>query len=88
MGIAALVLGIIGLIVSIIPFVGMYALPLTVLALLLGALGMRKRPRGLATAGVVLGLLGTALGGYWIHASHVAADALRDSARESGTLPR
>ncbi len=80
MGIAALVLGIIGLLLSFIPFFGMYALPLTVLAVLLGGFGMRKLPRGLATAGLVLGLLGTALGGYWVHASHVAADALRVSA--------
>jgi apolipoprotein N-acyltransferase len=79
MGVAALVLGIVGFVVSIIPFLGQYALPVTVLALLLGAIGMRKQPRGLATAGLVLGLLGSGLGAYWIHASHKAAEVLQDA---------
>jgi len=78
MGVAALVLGIIGLVVSIIPFIGQYALPLTGLALILGAFGMRKTPKGLATAGLVLGLVGSSLGGYWMYASHKAAAALQD----------
>jgi hypothetical protein len=77
MGVASLVLGIIGLIISIIPFIGQYALPLTGLALILGAFGMRKPPKGLATAGLVLGLIGSGLGGYWIYATHKAAAALQ-----------
>lgn len=79
MGVAALVLGIIGLIISIIPGVGAYGLPLDVLALLLGAFGMRKVPRGLATAGLVLGLVGTALGAFWAWSLHKAHDALQDA---------
>ncbi len=78
MGIASLVVGIIGLIVSIIPFIGEYALPLTITALILGALGRRKTTNGLATAGLVLGLIGTSLAGYWVYASHKAAAALHD----------
>ncbi len=78
MGVASLVLGIIGLVVSIIPFLGQYGLVLTVPAVVLGAIGMRKLPRGLATAGLVLGLIGSLLGGYWIHASHQAAAALQE----------
>ncbi len=77
MGVAALVLGIVGLIVAIIPFLGMYALPLTLLALIFGGLGMRKAPKGLATAGLVLGLIGSCLGGYWVHASHEVSAALQ-----------
>lgn len=73
MPVAALVLGIIGLIISIIPFFGMYALPLTALAALLGFLGRKKvTGKGLATAGLVLGLIGSALGGWWVYASHKA----------------
>ena len=64
MGVAALVLGIIGTLVSFIPVLGMYAIPLTVLALAFGALGLRKPKRGLATAGLVLGLVGTGIGGW------------------------
>ncbi|HEY4175419.1 MAG TPA: hypothetical protein VGM90_01245 [Kofleriaceae bacterium] len=73
MPVAALVIGIIGLIVSIVPFFGMYALPLTILAVILGFFGMRKaQGKGLATAGLVLGIIGSGLGGWWIHATHVA----------------
>jgi|GEM_PF-2569079 len=78
MGIAALVLGILGLVVSIIPFIGMYALPLAVIAVILGALGRKKIPSGLATAGLILGLLGTAIGGWWVYANHKVANALQE----------
>jgi apolipoprotein N-acyltransferase len=83
MGIAALVLGIIGLLISFIPFIGMYALPLTVLALIFGALGMRKKPRGLAIAGLVLGLLGSCIGGWWVHATHQVSNALDEAAAQA-----
>jgi hypothetical protein len=80
MGVASLVLGIIGLLLSFIPFIGQYALPLTGLALILGIFGMRKPAgKGLAVAGLVLGLVGSGLGGYWIYATHKAADALQDA---------
>jgi hypothetical protein len=80
MGIASLVLGIIGLLLSFIPFIGQYALPLTGLALIFGAFGMRKaKGKGLAIAGLVMGLVGSGLGGYWIHATHQAEAALKDT---------
>lgn len=77
MGVASLVVGIIGLLVSFIPFIGEYALPLTIIALVLGALGRRTMPNGLATSGLVLGLIGSSLAGYWMYASHQATAALQ-----------
>jgi hypothetical protein len=66
MGVASLVLGIIGLLFALIPIVGMYAWPLTVLAVILGYFGMKNpQGRGNAIAGLVLGLLGTALVIFW-----------------------
>ncbi|CAN5202720.1 hypothetical protein BH11MYX1_BH11MYX1_32960 [soil metagenome] len=91
MGVASLVLGIIGLIISLIPFLGQYALVLTVIAVVLGLLGRRSiQGKGLATAGLVLGLIGTTLGGYWAYASHKAAKALQeelDHPRANTTTP-
>jgi hypothetical protein len=85
MPVAALVIGIIGLIVSIIPFFGMYALPLTGLAIILGFFGMKKaQGKGLATAGLVLGIIGSALGGWWIHATHVAQAELQQQFDKAG----
>jgi hypothetical protein len=93
MGVASLVLGIIGLIISLIPFLGQYALVLTIIAVILGALGRRTiQGKGLATAGLALGLVGTALGGFWVYASHKAANALqqeldRSHAESTPTTP-
>lgn len=87
MGIASLVVGIVGLIFSIIPFVGEYALPLTIIALLLGALGRRTMPNGLATAGLILGLIGTSLAGYWVYASHRVAAAFQQELDKTMTPP-
>src|SRR3978361_1620021 len=68
MGIAAMVLGIIGMIVSIIPCLGMYALPGTILAIILGILGLKHRNYyAMATAGIACGAVGTAAGGVWLY---------------------
>ncbi|MBS1119097.1 MAG: hypothetical protein H6Q90_1325 [Deltaproteobacteria bacterium] len=69
MAIAALVLGIVGLLFSFIPCLGMYAIPLTLLAVVLGALGMKKpQGKGMAIAGLVCGIVGTAIAGWWLYA--------------------
>ena len=66
MGVASLVLGIIGLLLSLIPFFGMWAWPLTTLAMVLGYFGTKQpQGRGNAIAGLILGTLGTALAIYW-----------------------
>jgi hypothetical protein len=64
MGVAALVLGIVGTLIALIPILGMYAIPLTAIALILGILGVRKPKKGLAMAGLLLGLVGTGIGGW------------------------
>ena len=70
-----MVLGILGLVLSFVPCLGMYALPLTVLAVILGALAMRsgkdglpKKGKGMAIAGLVCGLFGSLIGAYWLWA--------------------
>jgi hypothetical protein len=51
--IAALVLGIVGTVVALIPCLGMYAIPLTLLAVVFGALSIkREQGRGMAVAGL------------------------------------
>jgi hypothetical protein len=74
MGIAALVLGIVGLLASLVPCVGMFAIPLTLLAVLFGALGLRRPKdgtqapgRGMAIAGLVCGVLGTLIAIVYIY---------------------
>jgi hypothetical protein len=62
MGVAALVLGIIGLLLSLFPGLFLAALPFGVLALVLGIVGRKSaaangQPAGTATAGLVLGII-------------------------------
>jgi len=60
-GIASLVLGIIGVIIFWVPFVG---LPVSVVGLALAAVGMRRIDgKGFAIAGLVLSIIGVILGG-------------------------
>jgi hypothetical protein len=47
----------------------MYAMPITIIAVILGILGMKKVPgKGMATAGMVCGIIGTLVAGWWIYA--------------------
>lgn len=83
MPIAALVLGIIGLVLSLVPCLGMYAMPLTVLAVILGALGMKAATgRGMAIAGLVCGIIGTCVAGWWIYAYLTVKSASEDGLKQ------
>ena len=54
LGIAALVLGIVGILAWIIPIIG---LPVGVVALILGIMGLKKSNKGMSIAGIVLGII-------------------------------
>lgn len=84
MGVAALVLGILGLVGSMVPFFGAYAIVLTGLALLFGFVGLFiAAGRGMAIAGFVCGLVGTAISVYWILVVQDVAAALQPVAIDS-----
>lgn len=55
MGTAAMVLGIVSIILAFIPLIGFIAWITSPLALIFGLIGLTKAPRGGAIAGVVLG---------------------------------
>lgn len=85
MPIAALVLGIVGLLFALIPCLGMYALPLTVLAVIFGAVGMKKQAgKGMAIAGLVCGIVGTAVAAYWLYAYLTLKNAVETEIEEQG----
>jgi hypothetical protein len=84
LGVASLVLGIIGLVFAIMPWTFWLAFPLTILAVILGAIGRRSAatnnlPRGKATAGLVLGIVGLGIGIAWWVACSMALNAGRKS---------
>jgi hypothetical protein len=63
MGVASLVLGILGALIALIPLLGIWGIPFAALALIFGFFG-RSKAKGLATAGIVLGIVGLGLGGW------------------------
>ena len=53
-GVAALVLGIVGVLAWIIPIIG---LPVGIIALVLGIIGLKKSSKGMSIVGIVLGII-------------------------------
>ncbi|WP_205647116.1 DUF4190 domain-containing protein [Bacillus cereus] len=82
---AAFVLGIIGLVIGFIPYIGWFMAPVWVLAIVLGLIGMRKQyKRGMSLAGLIFGLLGAAYKiGFWIIAAGGLIAALSGSGDNS-----
>lgn len=80
MGVASLVLGIVGIVFSFIPCLGMYALFLTIPGVILGAIGLvsaskKKAPKGLAIAGLVCSIIGSTVAGYQYYVISEAVDS-------------
>ncbi len=67
MPVASLVLGILGTLLSLHPVSMLVGLPMAIIALILGVMARKQlaaqnQPTGLATAGMVLGIVGTTIG--------------------------
>lgn len=88
MGVAALILGIFGLIFSFftwVPFIWWIGFVLTGGAIVLGAVGMAKASKagsskGVAVAGLVLGIVGAVIGGIIYAACYEVTSAVEDIA--------
>lgn len=81
MSIAALVCGILGIVGSFIPVISYFTLVLAILGIVFGSKGMKiakitGQGQGLATAGLVLGIIGTAFGVIGVLCIICAAGAL------------
>jgi hypothetical protein len=87
LGIASLVLGVLGLVLSLLPCVGVIALPLAGLGFLLGLIGgvvalVRKgHGIGFPIAGSGVNLLALMIGGFWLALSFNYADSLAKEQR-------
>jgi hypothetical protein len=75
MGVAALVLGIVGLVFSFIPVIGVIAWPMVILGVVFGAVGISKAgkapgtPKGTAIAGLTCSLVGLVICVLWLAAA-------------------
>lgn len=72
MGVTALVLGIVGLVFSFIPVIGVIAWPLVILGVIFGGVGISKAgkapgtPKGTAVAGLTCSLVGLVICLFWL----------------------
>jgi hypothetical protein len=79
MGIAALILGIIGVVLCWIPAIGWVGVVLALVALILGIVALKKGIKGLGIAGLILGIVGLGWGLYVQIMTIMAVSAIDDS---------
>jgi len=86
MGVIALILGIVGLIISLIPCFGIIGIPLTAIGLLLGLIGIftsgTTTGRGLPIAGTSVSLIGLLIGIAWIAMAGMWVKQVGDQVKE------
>ena len=93
MAVAALVLGIIGTLFSLIPGIGYWiGIPLSLVALILGVVSRKNaaannQPTGSATAGMALGIVGLVVGILMFVACALCVRAANNSMKEMGNNP-
>lgn len=92
LGTAGFVLGLVGLVFSPIPFVGVVAWPLVVLGLILSAVGVARvragkaTNKGLSIAGVVVSILGLVVSILWVVVIGKAISDVNEQATQHHTI--
>jgi len=61
MGLVGMILGILAVVISFIPCLGMYAMYPGIVGIIFSALGLKKVKKGIAIAGLVCSVLGTGI---------------------------
>lgn len=85
LGKAAFIVGVIGLAMSFIPFIGFVAWLLSPLAILFGIIALRRRPRGMAIAGIITGAVALLVCIMWVNATKAGVEAFnKDTFNNSG----
>lgn len=85
LGKAAFIIGIIGLVLSFVPIIGFVAWLLAPLAILFGAIALRRPSRTLAIAGIVTGALALLVCISWVRGTQAVGEAMSaDTFNNSG----
>jgi hypothetical protein len=92
LGTAGFVLGLIGLVFSLIPLVGVVAWPLVILGLIFSLIGLGRtrsgqaNNKGITIAGVVLSVIGLVICIVWVVATSKAASDVNNQANRTVTI--
>lgn len=85
LGKAAFIVGVIGLAMSFIPFIGLVAWLLGPLAILFGLIALMRRPRAMAIGGIVTGAITLLVCIMWVNATKAGVEAFnKDTFNNSG----
>lgn len=85
LGKAAFIVGVIALTMSFIPFIGFVAWLLAPLAILFGLIALRRPPRAMAVAGIVVGAVALLVCILWVNATKAGVEAFnKDTFNNSG----
>ena len=68
MGLVGMILGILAVVISFVPCLGMYAMYPGIVGIIFSALGLRKVKKGMAIAGLVCSVLGTSIATWQFYA--------------------
>jgi len=92
LGTAGFVLGLIGLLVSPVPFVGVVAWPLVIVGLILSLVGLgrvrkgRATNKGLSIAGIILSVLGLVVSIVWVVVIGQVISDVKDQSAQQHTI--
>lgn len=92
LGTSGFIIGLIGLILSPIPFIGVIAWPLVVLGIIFSAIGIAKvragraTNKGLSIAGLVVSVVGLVICIIWVVAIKDAVDDVNEEANRESTI--
>lgn len=78
MGLVGMILGILAVILSFVPCIGVYAIFPGVVGLIFSILGMKKVKKGMAIAGLVCSLIGTGVASWQYYVLNEAAKELQN----------
>ncbi|GAB1509290.1 DUF4190 domain-containing protein [Actinophytocola sp. KF-1] len=92
LGTAGFVVGLIGLVFSFIPLIGVVAWPLVILGIIFSAIGISKAAKGRATnkglaiAGLVVSIVGLVICVLWVAVWNKAADDIQEEANREAVI--
>lgn len=91
LGIAGLIVGIVALLFSFIPCLGMWAIVPAIVGLIMSAISMKQAgaagaPKGMAIGGLICSILGLLIALYWIYLLYFGASQVMNELEKTGAL--